>query len=56
VSRALQKPEIMLSPETFAVMVARDIAARAVVDKCPSVKTDTKTREYSRIWDLGMTC
>jgi hypothetical protein len=39
----------MLSPETLAVMVARDMAARAVVDRCPSVKTDTKTSEYSRI-------
>lgn len=38
----------MLKPLTLAVIEPREIAARAVVDMCPIVITETMTREYSR--------
>lgn len=41
-----------LMPVTPVVIVAIEMAASDVVERCPRVKTDTKTREYSRIWEL----
>ncbi len=47
VSRALVKPWMILRPDTLAVIDPSVIAARAVVDKCPTESTEAMTRLYS---------
>jgi len=47
VSRADAKPWIMLKPETEAVIDPREIAARALVERCPMDTTGATTNVYS---------
>ena len=54
VSSALQKPCIMLNPETLAVIEPNLIAARAVVERWPMDITGTITSVYSSKWVLRM--
>lgn len=44
---------MMLKPVTLAVIDPNVMAARAVVDKCPTKRTDALTRLYSSRCVLG---